>query len=85
MSELSWRGIVPAKNFFKSKLNWVGFCMILLGLLEMFQYTSVVRDNPVIMEGIGFLIIILRTYFVKRPVDGPVASVKKVESGGYQK
>lgn len=78
------RDFVPSKSFWKSKLNWVGICMMGLGLLEMLQYTSVVRDNPVIMEGIGFLIIVLRTYFVKRPVDGPIKSIKD-RTDGYVK
>ena len=63
------------KSFWSSKMNWLGLATICLGLLEMSQYVSFVSSNPVIMSGIGFAIVILRTYFVKTTVAGPVASI----------
>jgi len=63
-----------AKKFLASKINWIGFGLILEGLLEAAQYSTWIKEHPVWLSLIGTAIVVMRTYWTKRLVAGPIKS-----------
>jgi hypothetical protein len=64
------------KSALTSKLNWLGFLLAGVGLLEMVQGTGLnfipEKWRPVAVSGLGLLIMALRTFGTSQPITGVV-------------
>jgi hypothetical protein len=71
---MGYLAVEGVKKFLNSKINWVGFGLILEGLLESAQYSTFIKEHPVWLSGVGFALVIIRTYWTRKSVAGPIKS-----------